>query len=95
MRRFIRNSSLLHPLYTGHVLHNKAAQFPNKNTNVHLTSFPRSAITYFLNILRVAFPGLNVYTHIHTAASLKLPIRSEGEFRKFRDRLYIYETGLI
>ncbi len=74
MRRFIRNSSRFYPLYVRHVLRNEAARFPGKNTNLHLTGFPRSANTYCLNILRVAFPDLDICTHIHTAASLKLAV---------------------
>jgi len=75
MRRFIRNSSFLYPLYVKYVLRNQSALFPDKHTKLHLTGFPRSANTYCYNILKVAFPSLPLCTHIHTAASIRLALR--------------------
>ncbi len=75
MRRFIRNSPQLYPLYVKYVLRNESAQFPSKHTDLHLTGFPRSANTYCYNILKVAFPSLSLSTHIHTTASIKLALR--------------------
>lgn len=75
MRRYIRNSSLLYPLYVKYILRNGSAQFPGKHTDLHLTGFPRSANTYCYNILKVAFPSLSFSTHIHTTSSIKLALR--------------------
>ena len=77
MRRFVRNSPLLYPLYVKYILRNETAPFPSKHTDLHLTGFPRSANTYCLNIIRVALPGLDLCTHIHTTASLKLALKYE------------------
>jgi len=75
MRRFIRNSSLLYPVYVRYVLRNSDANFPCASTGLHLTGFPRSANTYCMNIVNEAFPALSVSTHIHTTASLKLALK--------------------
>lgn len=77
MRRFVRNSPLLYPLYVKYILRNETAPFPSKHTDLHLTGFPRSANTYCLNIIRVALPSLDLCTHIHTTASLKLAVRHD------------------
>jgi hypothetical protein len=75
MRRLIRNSPFLYPLYVKCILRNESAQFPEKDTALHLTGFQRSANTYCNKILTLAFPSLSLSTHIHTAASIKLAFR--------------------
>jgi hypothetical protein len=57
------------------VRRNPAVVFPGRETDLHLTGFPRSANTYCYNIIDVAFPELNIITHIHTIASIKLAMR--------------------
>jgi hypothetical protein len=75
IRRMIRNNSVLYPLYIKHVLRNSRVAFPESDTDLHLTGFPRSANTYCFNIIDVAFPELNIITHLHTIASIKLAMR--------------------
>ena len=75
MRRYIRNSPFLYPLYVRYVLRNRTAIFPCASIDLHLTGFPRSANTYCYNILEVAFPSLSLSTHIHTTASIKLALQ--------------------
>lgn len=75
LRRFIRNSSILYPLYVKYILRNDTVDFPDASTELHLTGFPRSANTYCYNILKVVFPSLILRTHIHTTASIKLALR--------------------
>ena len=75
IRRFIRNNALLYPIYVEKILRNYETKFPDQETDLHLTGFPRSGITYCMNILRVAFPKIEISTHIHTTASLKLSKR--------------------
>ncbi|MFK8016613.1 MAG: hypothetical protein AB8G17_14365 [Gammaproteobacteria bacterium] len=75
MRRFIRNSPLLYPLYVKYVLRNRTTVFPGPTTDLHLTGFPRSANTYCFNIIKAGFESLRISTHIHTTASLKLARR--------------------
>lgn len=77
MRRIIRNNSLLYPFYVKHILRNSKVAFPESDTDLHLTGFPRSANTYCLNIINVAFPGLRIVTHLHTIASIKLAFRND------------------
>ncbi len=75
IRRYIRNSPLLYPLYTRFVLQNEQAVFPTPTTQLHFTGFPRSANTYCRHLIDVAFPDMNIVSHIHTTASLKLALR--------------------
>lgn len=75
LRRFIRNSSILYPLYVKYILRNDTVDFPDASTELHLTGFPRSANTYCYNILKVVFPSLILSYHIHTTASIKLALK--------------------
>jgi hypothetical protein len=75
MRRYIRNSAVLYPIYIKWVVRNKSAIFPDADTQLHLTGFQRSANTYCYNIIRSALPSLRLSTHIHTIGSLKLAKR--------------------
>lgn len=75
LRRVIRNSSILYPLYVKYILRNDTVVFPDASTELHLTGFPRSANTYCYNILKVVFPSLIIRSHIHTTASIKLALK--------------------
>lgn len=75
MRRLIRNSPLLYPLYVRYVLRNKTVVFPGPDTELHLTGFPRSGNTYCFNLFRCELPQIKISTHIHTTASIKLALR--------------------
>ena len=75
IRRIIRNSQLLYPMYVRWIIRNRMAVFPSLQTDLHLTGFPRSANTYCYNILKVAFSSLSLRAHIHTTASIQLALR--------------------
>ena len=71
-RRNIRKSPGLYPLYVRYFRPESSAIFPNADTQLHLTGYPRSANTYCYNIIASALPDLRISTHIHTVASLRL-----------------------
>jgi hypothetical protein len=58
MRRFIRNNSILYPLFVRLGKQHGTGSFPNSGTGLHMTGFPRSANTYCMNIVGVVFPGM-------------------------------------
>lgn len=75
IRRLIRNSPILYPLYVSCVLRKRTINFPNSATQLHLTGFPRSGNTYCFNLMRCELPDIRVSTHIHTISSIRLAFR--------------------
>ena len=73
-RSFIRESPNFYPFYirmkTGKIL-----DWPDENTDGHVTGFARSANTFCRHLVTYAFPRLKFVTHIHTAASIKTALR--------------------
>jgi hypothetical protein len=49
-------------------------EMPDKNTDLHITGFPRSATTLMLYIFRESVQNIKVTSHIHTIADLKKAI---------------------
>lgn len=49
-------------------------EFPGPDTELHLTGFPRSGNTYCTALARVLFPQLEICSHIHAVASLKMAL---------------------
>ena len=70
-RRIIRNSARLYSLYCK--IRGKSTNdfFPDADTNLHLTGYPRSANTFAVNLLRALDPDLRVTSHGHVIATLK------------------------
>ena len=74
IRRQVRENERLYLLYLW-IVRGRFTEWPNKETDCHLTGFPRSANTYARYIVTNAFPDRKFVTHIHSTASLKAALR--------------------
>lgn len=75
LRQLIRQSPFLYRLYLTVMGVRQRSVFPNRQTDLHLTGFPRSANTFATRLVQQAAPSIRLSTHIHAVASLQLALR--------------------
>lgn len=73
-RNYIKSSTIIYPFHINNIK-GLNVPFPDRHTDLHLTGFPRSANTYCKQLVEEIFPDLNIITHIHTVASLKMALK--------------------
>lgn len=74
LRNYIKSSPRIYPFHINKIKGLNVV-FPDRYTDLHLTGFPRSANTYCKQLVKEVFTDLNVVTHIHTVASIKIALR--------------------
>ena len=74
LRNYIKSSTIIYPFHINNIKRLNVV-FPDQYTDLHLTGFPRSANTYCKQLVKEIFPDINIVTHIHTVASLKIAMK--------------------
>jgi len=71
-RLFIKGNPVLLRFYLFSTGVRKANLLPNRRTDLLLTGYPRSGNTFCSSVVKRTYPELNVVSHIHSTALLKL-----------------------
>lgn len=74
MRRVIRRNPFLYRPYLQVFGPKLERTFPVDGVDLHLTGYPRCANTFAFRLAHQVFPSLNLSTHLHVVASLKMAL---------------------